>query len=166
VASHDHLGIEASASPGGCGIALWNELVEESLMSADLTTVLDDLEAHVKSEMECKPEVIDKGEVLDVDALPIEARKWHKATEVVAVVADLKGSTSLGIGKHAASTASIYEASTGGITRIFNDFNADFVARSRWTGRSACSGVITEWNDPCAPESRSRPSARTSSCPS
>src|SRR5258708_7792533 len=97
-------------------------------MAADLTTVLDDLEAHVKSEMECKPEVIDKGNALDVDALPIEARKWYKATEVVAVVADLKGSTSLGIGKHAASTASIYEASTGGITRIFKDFNADFVA--------------------------------------
>ncbi|MHB1445957.1 MAG: hypothetical protein ACYCTI_01230 [Acidimicrobiales bacterium] len=96
-------------------------------MAADLTTVIDALTQHVMAEMESNPVVVDKGDDLDVDALPIEARKWHKATEVVAVVADLKGSTNLGVGKHAASTAAIYEASTGGVTRIFNDFSADFV---------------------------------------
>lgn len=46
----------------------------------------------------------------------------------MAVVADLKGSTKLGTGKWAASTASIYEASTGGIVRIFDEFDADFLA--------------------------------------
>jgi class 3 adenylate cyclase len=97
-------------------------------MTADLKTVMDALTEHVKGEMECNPEVIDKGDDLDVDALPIEARKWHKASEVVAVVADLKGSTNLGVGKHAASTAAIYEASTGGVARIFSDFDAEFVA--------------------------------------
>jgi hypothetical protein len=47
---------------------------------------------------------------------------------VLAVVADLKGSTKLGTGKHAASTASIYEAGTGNVVKIFNRFGADFIA--------------------------------------
>jgi class 3 adenylate cyclase len=89
---------------------------------------MDALTKHVKGEMECNPEVLDMGEGLSVAALPIEARRWHKAAEIVAVVADLKGSTNLGVGKHAASTAAIYEASTGGITRIFNELGADYVA--------------------------------------
>jgi hypothetical protein len=43
-------------------------------------------------------------------------------------VADLKNSTHLGTGKHAASTASIYQAATGGTVGIFNRFGADFIA--------------------------------------
>jgi class 3 adenylate cyclase len=97
-------------------------------MGEGLQQLLDSLHAHVKDEMAIKPEVVDKGHELDVDALPITARKWHKLTEGVAVVADLKGSTTLGVGKHAASTAAVYEAATGGLSSIFNDFDADFVA--------------------------------------
>lgn len=41
---------------------------------------------------------------------------------------DLKSSTKLGVSKHAASTASIYEAATGGAVKILDDFGADFVA--------------------------------------
>jgi hypothetical protein len=40
----------------------------------------------------------------------------------------LKSSTQLGLNKHAASTASIYEAATGGVVQIFDDFEANFVA--------------------------------------
>jgi len=97
-------------------------------MSTDLQALLDALDEHVKGEMAVNPEVVDKGDELDVDALPIAARKWHKLTEGVAVVADLKGSTNLGVGKHAASTAAIYEAATGGLTQLFDNFDADFVA--------------------------------------
>ena len=97
-------------------------------MATDLQALLDALGEHVKGEMAVNPEIIDKGDDLDVDALPIAARKWHLLTRGVAVVADLKGSTNLGVGKHAASTAAIYEAATGGLTQIFNDFEADFVA--------------------------------------
>jgi class 3 adenylate cyclase len=94
----------------------------------ELNEIQKSLTEHVRAEMECNPEVVEKGDDLDVGALPIAARIWHKADEVVAVVADLKGSTNLGVNKHAASTASIYEAATGGLCRIFNDFGADFVA--------------------------------------
>lgn len=91
----------------------------------DLLKVLDN---RVREEMSKKPEVVDKGHDLDVDALPIAARKWHRLTEGVAVVADLKSSSRLDVGKHPASTASIYEAATGNVVAILGDFEADFVA--------------------------------------
>ena len=59
------------------------------------------------------------------------ARRWHKLSDAVAVVADLKNSTKLGTGKWAASTASIYEASTGSVVKIFDEFDADFLAIQR-----------------------------------
>jgi class 3 adenylate cyclase len=102
--------------------------MEEAMTEVDLDTLLSDIDGDVGSELACKPEVVDKGHALDLDDLPIVARKWHKLRDGVAVVADLKSSTQLGLNKHAASTASIYEASTGGVVQIFGEFDADFVA--------------------------------------
>jgi hypothetical protein len=97
-------------------------------MTIDVDVLLGDLDDHVKIEMSANPEIVEKGDDLDLASLPITARKWHKLDEAVAVVADLKGSTNLGVGKHAASTAAIYEAATGGATRILDAFSADFIA--------------------------------------
>jgi class 3 adenylate cyclase len=94
----------------------------------DLKSLLEDVDDDVETELACKPEVVDKGHDLDVEGLPIIARKWHKLTDGVAVVADLKSSTQLGLNKHAVSTASIYEASTGGVVQIFDEFGADYIA--------------------------------------
>jgi class 3 adenylate cyclase len=124
-------------------------------MSTDLQALLDDLEEHVKGEMAVNPEIVDKGDDLDVDDLPVAARKWHQLSEGVAVMADLKGSTNLGVGKHAASTAAIYEAATGGLTQIFNGFAADFVAiqgdgafglfwGERRMERAICAGITVK----------------------
>ena len=93
-----------------------------------LNDLLASLGDAVKVELASTPEVVSAGDVLDVGSLPITARRWHKLDDVVAVVADLKNSTRLGTGKWAASTASIYEASTGGVVRIFSDFGANFIA--------------------------------------
>lgn len=98
------------------------------MTSVELAQLLDDLDSAVANELASTPEVVDKGHAPDIDALPIEARRWFKITDVVAVVADLKNSTRLGTKKWAASTASIYEAATGGVVRIFDQFNADFLA--------------------------------------
>ncbi len=98
------------------------------MTEVDLTDLLDELDGKAKTEFSATPEVVDKGDDLDVSALPITARKWHKVRDAVAVVADLKNSTRLGTGKWARSTASIYEASTGGIVRVFDEFDADFLA--------------------------------------
>lgn len=96
-------------------------------MSVELDTLLGTLDQHVQTELSCKPEVVDCGHELDVDSLPIQAREWHKATEVVAVFADLKNSSQLGVGMHAASTASVYEAAVGGAVRILDEFDADYL---------------------------------------
>jgi class 3 adenylate cyclase len=94
----------------------------------DLDVLLADLDEDVKTELASMPEVVDKGDDLDVSTLPIQARRWHKVTDAVAVVADLKSSTQLGVSKYPASTASIYEAATGGVVQVFDDLEADFVA--------------------------------------
>ncbi len=98
------------------------------MTDVDLDSLLDDLDDDVATELSVKPEVVDKGHDLDLEKLPIAARRWHKLRDAVAVIADLKSSTQLGLNKHAASTASIYEASTGGVVQIFDEFDADFVA--------------------------------------
>ncbi len=98
------------------------------MVDVDLNGLLENLDNAVATELSCTPEVVDKGDNLDVDNLPVAARRWHKVGDAVAVVADLKNSTKLGTNKWAASTASIYEASTGGVVKIFDQFGADFVA--------------------------------------
>lgn len=94
----------------------------------DLPELLGGLDDAVKTELVSTPAVVDRANDLDVDNLPIVARRWHKVSDAVAVVADLKNSTKLGTSKWAASTASIYEASTGSVVRIFDEFDADFLA--------------------------------------
>ncbi|KGH47939.1 hypothetical protein IN07_05385 [Modestobacter caceresii] len=96
--------------------------------AVDLDALLSDLDGKVKTELASTPTVQDVGHELDVDDLPITARRWLKVTDVVAVVADLKNSTKLGTGKWAQSTASIYEAATGNVVSIFDQFGADFLA--------------------------------------
>lgn len=98
------------------------------MTTVELSGLLEELDDTVKIELASAPEVVDKGDNLNVEGLPITARRWHKLTDAVAVVVDLKNSTKLGTGKRAASTASIYEASTGGAVKIFDRFDADFLA--------------------------------------
>jgi class 3 adenylate cyclase len=97
-------------------------------MASNVDELLSGLDSRVKTEFASKPEVVDKGHDLDVSRLPVEARKWHKVTDAVAVVFDLRSSTRLGVSKHAASTASIYEAATGGAVRVLDDFGANFIS--------------------------------------
>lgn len=93
----------------------------------DLNDLLDELEATTKDELSSMPRVIEGGDDLDVAHLPIVARRWTQMQDIVAVVADLKGSTGMGTGKRAASTASIYEAGTGGVVKVHDRFGANFI---------------------------------------
>ena len=123
----------------------------------DLNDLLDDLSATTKDEFTSMPEVVDGTDDLDVSTLPITARKWTRMKDVVVVVADLKSSTQLGTGSKAASTASIYEAGTGGVVKIFDKFDADFVqiqgdgAFAIFWGdgryeRALCAGITVKTN--------------------
>jgi hypothetical protein len=57
--------------------------------AVDLDALLSDLEGKVKTELASTPTVQDVGHDLDVNDLPIAARRWLKVTDVVAVVAEL-----------------------------------------------------------------------------
>lgn len=93
----------------------------------ELTKLLAELASTTKTEIASKPEVVPGGDSLDVSKLAIKVRKWTQMNDIVVVFADMKNSTKLGTGSHGASTASIYEAGTGGVVRVFDTFNADFI---------------------------------------
>lgn len=97
------------------------------MSTLDLTDLLAELDSAVTNELAAKPDVVPAGDTLDLDDLAITARRWSQISDVVAVCADLKNSTRLGTGKHAGSTASIYQAATGGLVKVFNQFEADFL---------------------------------------
>ena len=97
-------------------------------MQVALDELLDELKEHVEDELSEMPPVDDRGTSLDVEDLAVEGRTWTKLDQVVAVVADLKGSTKLGVRKHAASTASIYEAGVHSLVQVLDDFGADDLA--------------------------------------
>lgn len=95
-------------------------------LDVDLADHLESLDTHVRDEFEAMPEVIGAGDDLDLTKIPIAARRWIRIDDVVAVVADLKGSTNLGTGsQREASTASIYEAATRPLVEILGAFSAD-----------------------------------------
>jgi len=121
----------------------------------ELNELLGDLTATTRAEFASMPEVVDGGDDLDVSSLPISARKWTRMRDVVAVVADMRNSTQLGTGSKAGSTASIYEAGTGGLVKIFDEFDADFIqiqgdgafalfwGQKRYE-RSMCTGITVK----------------------
>ncbi|WP_457974586.1 hypothetical protein [Arthrobacter sp. D1-17] len=52
---------------------------------------------------------------------------WHHLDDLVAVFFDLKSSTNLEKGRKPASTASIYDAGAGGVVKILDTFDVNFV---------------------------------------
>ncbi|MGI8793810.1 MAG: hypothetical protein ACR2H3_11655 [Acidimicrobiales bacterium] len=94
----------------------------------DLNRLLTECDEHVRGELVSMPDVDD---VTDFDPTndspPITARRWLRVTDVVAVVADLKSSTKLGLNKYARSTASIYEAALHPVVDIFYEFGAGWI---------------------------------------
>lgn len=93
----------------------------------DLTNVLSNIREGTATELASTPTVVDVGDTLDLEKLAVTARQWNSIEDVVAVCADLKNSTKLGTNKWAASTASIYQAATGGVVEVFNQVGADFI---------------------------------------
>lgn len=97
-------------------------------MPVELHNLLNSIFDDIDEELSSTPDVVAKSpEAFDVDKLPISKREWHRLDDVVAVAVDLKGSSKMSTGKHAASTASIYEASTDNAVRVLHNFEADFI---------------------------------------
>lgn len=119
--------------------------------------MLDELSATTKDEFASMPEVVDGTDDLDVSTLPITARRWTRMKDVTVLVADLKNSTQLGTGSKGASTASIYEAGTGGVVTVFDKFDANFIQiqgdgafaifwGDRRYERAVCAGITVKTN--------------------
>ncbi|MDE0578381.1 MAG: hypothetical protein OXI29_00795 [bacterium] len=94
----------------------------------NLTTMLDSCDSHLRNELDTMPDVEDVDDFDPTSQVPpIVARRWLRVTNAVAVVADLKSSTKLGLNKNARSTASIYEAALRPIVDIFHEFDAGWI---------------------------------------
>ena len=93
-----------------------------------LNTLLEACDSHVRNELANMPDVED---VKDFDpgdnTPPIVARRWFRIFDAVAVVADLKSSTKLGLNKNVRSTASIYEAALHPVATILDTFQAGWI---------------------------------------
>jgi class 3 adenylate cyclase len=96
-------------------------------MTVDLDELLPQLGDSAKKAISTTAEVIDVDEFPLLDDMYSEVPKWLRMQDVVAVVADLKGSTKLNFGKYANTSARLYEAVTGTLVRGVNAFDADFV---------------------------------------
>lgn len=117
-----------------------------------LQTLLTSLDERVANELAAAPEVVDCGQEIDVEQIPIVARKWHRGTDVVAVFADLKNSSQLGKNMYPQSTASLYEAAVGGVVQILDNFDANYLDiqgdaafgvfwGKKRTERALCAGI-------------------------
>lgn len=92
----------------------------------ELEELLDAVGKRTADRFERMPKVEHKSS-LDLDNLPVDAKTWHRLDDLVAVFFDLKSSTNLETGRRPASTASIYDAGVGGVVKILDAFDADFV---------------------------------------
>ena len=93
----------------------------------ELNSLLNKLQERTATKFERMPSVVLKDGAFDITKLPVDKPEWHRITDLVAVMFDLKSSTNLEKGRKPASTASIYDAGVGGVVQIFNSFDADFV---------------------------------------
>lgn len=92
-----------------------------------LSEFIDDVARRARDELAAKVDVRDVSEFPDRTQIPSSRRTWCRIEDVVALVADLKGSTKLGVRRYASSVARTYEAITGCGVEIVEAFEPDFV---------------------------------------
>ncbi len=92
----------------------------------ELDQLLDVVGKRTSERFERMPKVEHKIS-LDLENLPVDAESRHRLDDLVAVFFDLKSSTNLEEGRRPASTASIYDAGIGGVVKVLDAFDADFV---------------------------------------
>ena len=78
-----------------------------------LSELIDDVGKRARDELAAKVDVRDAVTFPDRVQIPSGGRTWCRIEDVVALVADLKGSTKLGVRRYPSSVARTYEAITG-----------------------------------------------------
>lgn len=87
--------------------------------------LMRDLEGKVAEQLGKSPTVKDVDGFPDLSQLG-PGRKWARMQDVVAVVADMKGSTRLSLGRYVNTTVRLYEAATGGGVKVASNFSPAF----------------------------------------
>lgn len=87
--------------------------------------LMRDLEGEVTRHLRTAVTVEDVDDFPDLDELH-SGGKWTRLHDVVAVVADLKGSTRLGMGRYVNTTVRLYRAATGGGVKVACLFDPAF----------------------------------------
>jgi class 3 adenylate cyclase len=94
----------------------------------NVNDLLSEAGERARDELKTPVEIVDVDEFPEPEDMYVDARKWMKIEDVVAVVVDLKGSTALDYkGKHANTSARLYEAVTGCGVKLVNEFEPQFV---------------------------------------
>lgn len=90
-----------------------------------LANLMEDLESRIRAQLDRPAHVRDSVVFPDVKALRI-GDDWVRMNDVVAVVADLKGSTNLSLGRYVNTTVRLYESATGGGVKVASCFKPVF----------------------------------------
>jgi len=98
---------------------------EDSAM--EVSKILKETGERAASELGTSVKIEEVDEFPEPDDLHLERRIWKKIDEVVVVSADLKGSTKLNFKKYAQTSAQLYEAVTGNMVRIVDEFDPGFI---------------------------------------
>ena len=91
-----------------------------------LKKLMGDLADEVSADLREEVEIVEQP-VLDATVLKSSIPRWHATDDVVAVFADLKNSTRLGLNRHAKSSAKTYEAATGGAVQAMSAFGPAYI---------------------------------------
>lgn len=98
----------------------------------DVLALVDDVEATANEDLTTAVEIRPAQGMPAISTLPLEKNKdgkyvWREIAEASVVATDLKGSTSISYSKQGRVGARLYQASTGGCSRVIQRFAPDFV---------------------------------------
>lgn len=94
-------------------MAVW-ELIEELTESA-------------KSALDEKVTLEERDDIPQLDTIKLEVPRWYRVDDVVAVLADLRGSTNFNTGRNEKTIARFYEAYMGQLVACVDEFDPAFI---------------------------------------
>lgn len=125
--------------------------------SVNVVSLIDGLSETAKEDLTTPVEISPAQGMPAIDTLKLEKNKdgkyvWREIAEASVVATDLKGSTSISYSKQDRVGARLYQASTGGCSRVFQAFAPDFVdiqgdglfaifAGERHSERALCAAI-------------------------
>lgn len=100
--------------------------------NVDVVSLLDEIASTANEDLSTPVEIKPAQGMPAIETLPFEKNKdgkyvWREIAEASVVATDLKGSTSISYSKQDRVGARLYQASTGGCSRVFQKFAPDFV---------------------------------------